>query len=165
MYFLYLPIPFQKPTWTQPSQQLTQESTRPQPPQLTQESDRSQPSQSTVITQASQASSQPTQPSLPIITCQASQSSHPQKSQISTNTSKPEVPCPAELVVIRNESSSRRNFAKNVATRAYSEEKRKSSNVKGKVGKNQLSPTRMEGVKKAVFCQFPLEGWENEKDA
>ena len=37
--------------------------------------------------------------------------------------------------------------------------------MKGKVGKNQLSPTRMEEVKKAVFHHFPLEGWENEKDA
>ena len=52
-----------------------------------------------------------------------------------------------------------------MATRSYTAKERRTSNVKGKVGKNQLSPTRMEEVKKAVFHHFPLEGWENEKDA
>ena len=49
--------------------------------------------------------------------------------------------------------------------RAYTEEERRQSNVHGKLGKKQLSPNRMEELRKAVFEQYPLEGFEKEKNA
>ena len=51
-----------------------------------------------------------------------------------------------------------------MAVRAYSLEERRVSNVKGKLGKQQLPPKRMEKVRKAVVEQYPVEGFENEKD-
>lgn len=37
--------------------------------------------------------------------------------------------------------------------------------MNGRAGKEKLSPTRMEKVKTAVFQQYPVEGFENEKAA
>ena len=39
------------------------------------------------------------------------------------------------------------------------------SNVNGRAGKKQLSPNRMEQVRVVIFNHYPIEAWENEKDA
>ena len=64
---------------------------------------------------------------------------------------------------MRIQSSSRRNFAKNIAVLAFSKQERMSSNVQGVLGKKQLSPNRIERIKQIVFNLFPLdtgEGYE-----
>ena len=38
------------------------------------------------------------------------------------------------------------------------EDERRTRNVNGKAGKEELSPNWVEALKKAVFSQFPLEG-------
>ena len=40
------------------------------------------------------------------------------------------------------------------------EDERRTRNVNGKAGKEELSPNWVEALKKAVFSKFPLEGWE-----
>ena len=79
-------------------------------------------------------------------------------------TSRPTIPDADELVVLRNQSSSRRDFAKNVVIATFTEEERLTSNVNGKAGKKQLSPNRMEAVREAVFRVYPLDAREKEKD-
>ena len=67
-------------------------------------------------------------------------------------------------MILRNQSASRRNFAKRLAEFIYSKEERRRSNVNGRAGKDKLSPKRMEELKAAVFNQYPAEG-ETEKAA
>ena len=57
---------------------------------------------------------------------------------------------------VRISSSSRRNFCKNIAVLAFTKEG-VSSNVKGVLGKEQLSPNRIEKIKQTVFNHYPLE--------
>ena len=64
---------------------------------------------------------------------------------------KPQLPSPSKLIIIRNQVVSRRNFAKLLSVFTFSEEERRVSNVKGRQGKKQLSPYRMEELQEAVF--------------
>ena len=74
---------------------------------------------------------------------------------------KPRLPSPSELITIRNQAVSRRNFAKLLSVHTFSEEERRVSNVKGRQGKKQLSPNRMDELEAAVFRLYPLEQKEN----
>ena len=80
-----------------------------------------------------------------------------------SQSAKPNVPGPRDLVNIKKKSSSRRNFAKNVATCTYSKDERMVSNVNGRAGKKQLSPNRMEQVRVVIFNHYLIEAWENER--
>ena len=76
----------------------------------------------------------------------------------------PNFPDAEKLVSVRIQSSSRRNFAKNIAVLAFTKQERMTSNVQGVMGKKQLSPNRIDRIKQIVFNHYPLEtGEEYEK--
>ena len=64
----------------------------------------------------------------------------------------------------KRQSTSRRNFAKNIVVETYSEKKLE-SNVKGAHRKKQLDPQKMEKIKEAVFLLYPLEPKESFDEA
>ena len=49
-----------------------------------------------------------------------------------------------------------------MAVLAFTKEERESSNVKGVLGKKQLSPNRIEKIKQTAFNHYPLEGYEEQ---
>ena len=59
-------------------------------------------------------------------------------------------PTPSDLVILQNQSASRRNFAKRLPEVIYSKDERR-SNVNGRAGKEKLSPNKMEELKAAVL--------------
>ena len=77
----------------------------------------------------------------------------------------PRFPDAEKLVSVRIQSSSKRSFAKNVAVLAFTRQERMTSNVKGVLGKKQLSPNRIEKIKQVVFNHFPLETGETYEKA
>ena len=80
---------------------------------------------------------------------------HPPTSQPHQPTQQetvPRLPDAEKLVSIRIQSSSRRNFAKNVAVLAFTRQERMTSNVKGVLGKKQLSPNRIKRIKQVMSC-------------
>ena len=118
----------------------------------------------------------PPPPMLPIhhpTMCTAQQAVHPQLSQ----PPPPVLPCPAasdttasvddldSLLLLKNEYSSRRNFALKQAEKLYSKEERLTSNCTGKRGKKQLDQVRLGKIKEATFKLWPLDSKENPTDA
>ena len=85
----------------------------------------------------------------------------PQMVQPPGQTTTPKFPGAEKLISVRIASSSRRNFAKNVAVLAFTEDERMSSNVKGVLEKKQLLPN---WIQKIRDC-FPLEGFEDHEKA
>ena len=72
----------------------------------------------------------------------------------------PRFPDTEKLVSVRIQSSLTRNFAKNSAVLAFTRQERMTSNVKGVLGKIQLSPNQIKRIKQVVFNHFPLETGE-----
>lgn len=66
------------------------------------------------------------------------------------------------LCEVKQESCSRSNFACNLVRKLFSTEERRKSNVRGKLGKQQLDPTKMRQVRQATFQMYPCESRENE---
>ena len=69
------------------------------------------------------------------------------------------------LVDMKPQSSSRPNFAARLVRSLYTIEERKTSNVKGILGKNKLSPTRLGRIKNATMQMYPCISGENEVTA
>ena len=68
----------------------------------------------------------------------------------------------AFLCKVKRESCSRSNFAANLVRKLFSVEERRKSNVRGKLGKQQLDPNRMEQIRQATMEMYPCETRENE---
>ena len=66
------------------------------------------------------------------------------------------------LMNLRLDSCSRANFAAKLARSLFSEEERKTSNVKGVLGKKKLDPKRMLKIKENVFQIWPCETGETQ---
>lgn len=64
------------------------------------------------------------------------------------------------LVKLRHASASRRNFSANVMRKVFSKAEREVSNVRGKLGKSQLDPEKIEHVKTVTFRMFPSAGFQ-----
>ena len=63
---------------------------------------------------------------------------------------------PNLVKVIKNQSSSRKNFAANLVCHSFSHEERKTSNCSGVRGKKPLNPRKLDLVKSLVYQNFPL---------
>ena len=70
-----------------------------------------------------------------------------------------------DLVLIKNESCSRRNFAMHQAEKMFAKEEWIGSTCKGRKGKRKLDPVHIEKIQAATFKLWPLEGKEKYKDA
>ena len=64
---------------------------------------------------------------------------------------------------VRLQSCSSSNFCSNMVRRLYSVEQRKHSNVRGKLGKSKLDPTRLAVVHQTAFQVYPLATGEREE--
>ena len=64
---------------------------------------------------------------------------------------------------VRLQSCSRSNFCSNMVRRLYSVEERKRSNVRGKLGKSKLDPSRLAIVRQTAFQVYPLATGEREE--
>lgn len=64
---------------------------------------------------------------------------------------------------VRLKSCSRSNFCSNMVRQLYSVEERKRSNVRGKLGKSKLDPTRLAIVHQTAFQVYPLATGEREE--
>lgn len=60
-------------------------------------------------------------------------------------------------------ANSQVNLAVQLVKRCYNRYERATSNCAG-IGKKQLSPTRMEAIKDAIYSIYPMQPDENEKD-
>ena len=69
------------------------------------------------------------------------------------------------MVRLKMDSSSRKNFAANLVRQLFTEEERAASNVRGKGGKAQLNPAKIDVVRIKAIEMWPLESYENEKKA
>ena len=69
------------------------------------------------------------------------------------------------LVKLRHTSSSRRNFAANIMRLMFTKPEREVSNVRGKLGKSQLDPERIDYIKMVTFRMFPLDSKESLQSA
>ena len=69
------------------------------------------------------------------------------------------------LVRLRYISVSRRNFAANVMCKIFSTAEREVRNVRGKLGKSQLDPERIEYIKTVTFRMYPLDSKESAQSA
>ena len=69
------------------------------------------------------------------------------------------------LLRLKNETSSRRNFALKQAEKVFSSEERLESNCTGTRGKKALDKTRLATIQDNAFKLRPLESKENKKDA
>ena len=65
------------------------------------------------------------------------------------------------LVKLRHASASRRNFSANVMRKVFSKAEREVSNIRGKLGKSQLDPEKVEYIKTVTFRMFPLDSKES----
>ena len=72
---------------------------------------------------------------------------------------------PGTLVKLRYASSSRRNFAANVMRKIFVKAEREVSNVRGKLGKSQLDPDKIDYIKMATFRMYPLDSKESSESA
>ena len=70
-----------------------------------------------------------------------------------------------DLVLIKNESCSRRNFALHQAEKMFEKGEWIGSNCEGRKGKRKLDPVRIERIQAATFKLWPLEGKEKYEDA
>ena len=70
-----------------------------------------------------------------------------------------------DLVLIKNESCSRRNFALYQAEKMFEKGEWIASNCEGRKGKRKLNPMRIERIQAATFKLRPLEGKEKYEDA
>ena len=70
-----------------------------------------------------------------------------------------------EILQIKQGSISRKNFAVNMMRKLYDETERRSSNVRGKAGKDQLNPARMMYmyVNDETLKWYPAHGSQLEK--
>ena len=67
---------------------------------------------------------------------------------------------------LKNEASSRKNFAVKLCRQLFTEEERSKSNVSGKKGgKAQLNPVKIDIVRTKTFAMFPTETGGSEKKA
>ena len=62
-----------------------------------------------------------------------------------------------EITKMKVDACSRRNFATKSVKRVFSEEERRSSNCRGKRGKNPLDPIRLNAIKALTYYHFPLK--------
>ena len=69
------------------------------------------------------------------------------------------------LVKLRHASASLRNFSANVMRKVFSKAEREVSNVRGKLGKSQLDPEKIEYIKTVTFRMFPLDSKESSQAA
>ena len=67
------------------------------------------------------------------------------------------------LLDVRRKSCSRSNFAVNMVRELFSLEERKTSNVRGVLGKRQLDPNRLEKIRIATFQNYPCNAGEKEE--
>lgn len=72
---------------------------------------------------------------------------------------------PDTLVKLRHASSSRRNFAANLMRKIFGKAEREVSNVRGKLGKSQLDPDKIDYIKTATFRMYPLDSKESSQSA
>lgn len=104
----------------------------------------------------------PPQPNKEVTTMQHSSTPH----QLAPQQPKKDIPITslsaAFLASIKAKSSSRANFAANLARHMFTEEVRAGSNVGGKCGKDQLDPAIIGKIKTAAFQMYPLAGNEIE---
>ena len=70
-----------------------------------------------------------------------------------------------DLVLIKNESCSRRNFALHQAEKMFEKGEWIGSNCEGRKGKRKLDPVRIERIQAATFKPWPSEGKEKYEDA
>ena len=70
-----------------------------------------------------------------------------------------------DLVLIKNESCSRRNFALHQTEKLFEKGEWTGSNCEGRKGKRKLDPVRIERIQAATFKLWPLEGKEKYEDA
>ena len=101
----------------------------------------------------------------PQTSCISRKKTAPTDGPASWTNNHPKFPGAEKLISVRIASSSRRNFTKNVAVLAFTEDERMSSNVKGVLGKKQLSPNRIQKIRQTVFNYYPLEGFEDHEKA
>ena len=69
------------------------------------------------------------------------------------------------LVKLRHASSSRRNFAANVMRKIFGKAEREVSNVRGKLGKSQLDPAKIDYIQTVTFRMYPLDSTESSQSA
>ena len=69
-----------------------------------------------------------------------------------------------DLVLIKNESCSRRNFALHQAEKMFEKGEWIGSNCEGRKGKRKLDPMRIARIQAATFKLWPLEGKEKYED-
>ena len=69
------------------------------------------------------------------------------------------------IMAAKRRSCSRPNFSANLVREMFTIEERRSSNVKGKAGKKQLDPCRMQRVHDVSFDVFQLNNGENMETA
>ena len=81
----------------------------------------------------------------------------------------PAVPSPqfsaGFLVDLKSQSCSRANFSAKLVRKLFSEEERRTSNVKGVLGKRKLNPAKLQQVKEAAMQMYPCESGENHHNA
>ena len=79
---------------------------------------------------------------------QYSQPTHPQQPSRTLS--------PAEIQLAKNKSCSRRNFAARLVCELFTIEERKTCNVRGVLGKDQLDPSVVEYIKMLAYRYYPL---------
>ena len=105
--------------------------------------------------------------STPVSAAQLMSDCTPQTSAKTTNgTDILPVPIDADtLLKLRHASSSRRNFAANVMRKIFGKAEREVSNVRGKLGKSQLDPAKIDYIKTATFRMYLLDSKESSQSA
>lgn len=70
-----------------------------------------------------------------------------------------------QLVTLKKDANSRRNFALKQAERLFTTEERQTSNCRGKRGKKKLDGNRLKVIMENTFKLCPLESGEDQKTA